>query len=186
MTAAGAATEPRDFEDRLVAGFAALAVSIHLLEAAVPMPLPGVKPGLANVIVLIVLLRYGIRLAAAVTLLRVIAGSIFTGSFLAPAFLLSLAGALSALAVAALLHLAVRRWTGPLGFSVAMAMAHMAGQFLIAWWLFVPHPGLVGLLPVLLAAALGLGAVTGIIAASVMQRLPPAAGVCQPRASSAA
>jgi len=158
--------------DRLVAGFAALAVSIHVLESAIPMPLPGVKPGLANVIVLIVLLRYGFRMAAAVSLLRVIVGSIFIGTFLTPTFFLSLAGGLASLGVAGALVLLAGRWTGPVGLAMAMGMAHMAGQFLLAWWLFVPHPALLNLLPVLLALAMGLGAATGIIAAGILQRMP--------------
>ena len=44
-------------EDRLIAGYAALAIVIHVLEAGFPSPVPGVKPGLANVVTLIVLLR---------------------------------------------------------------------------------------------------------------------------------
>ena len=57
-------------DDLLVAGFTALAVVVHVLESAVPMPLPGIKPGLANLVVLVVLLRHGLRLAVWVALLR--------------------------------------------------------------------------------------------------------------------
>ena len=49
------ATATRD--DHLIAGFAALAIAIHIIESAFPSPLPGVKPGLANVVTLIVLFR---------------------------------------------------------------------------------------------------------------------------------
>ncbi|HEX6929014.1 MAG TPA: Gx transporter family protein [Gammaproteobacteria bacterium] len=170
MDTAAQRTGTRD--DRLIAGFAALAIGIHILESAVPMPLPGMKPGLANVVVLIVLLRYGFRMAAAVMFLRVIVGSIFIGTFLTPTFFLSLAGALSSIGVAGMIHVAARQWTGPVGFAIAMSMAHISGQFLVAYWLFVPHPVLLNLLPVLLAVAMGLGAITGIIAASIIERLP--------------
>ena len=163
-------------DDRLVAGFAALAVSIHVLESAVPMPLPGVKPGLANVVVLIVLLRYGFRMAVAVSLLRIIAGSIFIGTFLTPTFFLSLAGGLAGVVVAGLVAAPGPRWVGAPGVAVAMSMAHMAGQFLVAWWLFVPHPALLQLLPVLLALAMGLGVFTGIIAGNILKRMPPTPG----------
>ena len=159
-------------DDRLVAGFAALAVSVHILESAVPMPLPGVKPGLANVIVLIVMLRYGWRMAFAVSLLRVIVGSIFIGTFLTPTFFLSLAGALASVATGAALITLLRQWTGPVGIAIAMAMTHMTAQFMVAWWLFVPHPALLNLLPILLAASMGLGAFSGIIAHNILQRLP--------------
>ncbi|MGB0956764.1 MAG: Gx transporter family protein, partial [Panacagrimonas sp.] len=50
-------------EDRLIAAFAALAIAIHVLEATFPSPVPGVKPGLANVVTLIVLLRYSFGMA---------------------------------------------------------------------------------------------------------------------------
>lgn len=168
--AANIPTTHRD--DRLIAGFAALAVSIHILESAIPMPLPGVKPGLANVIVLIVMLRYGWRMGVAVSLLRVIVGSMLIGTFLTPTFFLSLAGALASVALGSVLIALSRQWTGPVGIAIAMAMAHMSAQFLVAWWLFVPHPALLNLLPVLLAAAMGLGAFSGIIAHNILQRLP--------------
>lgn len=160
-------------DDRLVAGFAALAVSIHILESAIPMPLPGVKPGLANVIVLIVLLRYGFRMAFAVSLLRIVVGSIFIGTFLTPTFFLSLAGGVTSVVAGGIIVLLLQRWTGAVGIAIAMAMAHMTGQFLLAWWLFVPHPALLNLLPILLALSIGLGVFSGIIAATILQRLPP-------------
>lgn len=160
-------------EDRLVAGFAALAISIHILESAVPMPLPGVKPGLANIVVLLVLLRYGFRMAAAVALLRVLVGSIFIGTFLTPTFFLSLSGALASLAALGALHSLAQRWTGPVGYGVAMSMAHMSGQFALAYLVFVPHPALLTLLPVLLTAAMGFGVITGILCASINMHLPP-------------
>lgn len=159
-------------EDRLVAGFAALAVSIHILESAIPMPLPGVKPGLANVIVLIVMLRYGFRMGFAVALLRVIVGSMFIGTFLTPTFFLSLAGALASVTIGGALITISRLWIGPTGIAIAMAMVHMSAQFFVAWWLFVPHPALLNLLPILLAASMGLGAFSGIIAHNILQRLP--------------
>lgn len=158
--------------DRLIASFAALAISIHILESAIPMPLPGVKPGLANVVVLIVLLRYGFRAAAAVMLLRIIVGGVFIGTFLTPTFFLSLAGGLASLGIVGIVYRIGARWTGAVGYAVAMSMAHIAGQFFAAYGLFIPHPALLNLLPVLLALAMGLGVVTGIIATSVITRLP--------------
>jgi heptaprenyl diphosphate synthase len=64
-------------EDHHIARMAAFAIGLSVLEAAIPSPLPGVKPGLANIIVLIVLQRYGWRSAAWVSMLRVFAGSLF-------------------------------------------------------------------------------------------------------------
>lgn len=166
-----------DREDRLVAGYAALAIVIHVLEAGFPSPIPGVKPGLANVVTLIVLLRHSLRLAVWVALLRVLVGSLLVGNFMAPGFWLSAAGAVSSL-VALTLATLWNRVVPPLrltaiGLSVVAALAHMGGQFALAWGWFVPHAGLLHLLPVLLAAALLFGLVTGTAAAAVLARLPP-------------
>jgi heptaprenyl diphosphate synthase len=165
------ATDTLGREDRLIAGFAALAIAIHILEAAFPSPLPGVKPGLANVITIIVLLRYGWYVAAWVALLRVLAGSLLVGTFLSPTFILSASGALAALAILWLAQTLAGRWLGALGYSVCAALAHMGMQLLVAWQLFIPHPALLKLAPFLLTAALVFGIVSGVIAAIVLSRL---------------
>jgi heptaprenyl diphosphate synthase len=51
-------------EDHRIAWLAALAITIHIMESAIPAPLPGLKPGLANVITIIVLLQFGWASAA--------------------------------------------------------------------------------------------------------------------------
>jgi len=58
------------------------------------------------------------------------------------------------------------------GVSALSAVAHVSGQFLLAWRVFVPHPGLLHLLPLLLAMALALGLATGWLAQRLLQRLP--------------
>jgi heptaprenyl diphosphate synthase len=158
-------------EDRLVAGFAALAIAIHILEAAFPSPLPGIKPGLANVVTLVVYLRHGLRLAAWVAGLRVLVGSLLVGTFLSPTFALSATGALAALLTMGLAGAVGGRRIGPVGLSVLAAMAHMSGQITVAYLVFIPHAALLKLVPVLLTAALIFGTVSGIIAAIVLDLL---------------
>jgi heptaprenyl diphosphate synthase len=155
-------------EDHHIARLAAVALGLTVLEAAIPSPLPGIKPGLANIIVLIVLARYGWRAAAWVSLLRVVAGSLLMGSFLAPGFFLSLAGALCSLvALAASMHLP-RRWFGPVTHSILAAFAHFSGQMLVVYFWLIPHNGIAYLLPIFAIAALVFGTVNGIIAMKFM------------------
>ena len=156
-------------EDLLVAYLAALAMAVHVAEAALPSPIPGVKPGLANIVTVVVFFRYGWSVAAWVTALRVLAGSLVLGSFLSPTFLLSAAGgAGSLLALRLTRHLP---GAGPVGHSVAAAMAHMAAQFGVARLVLIPHPALTALLPVLLTAAAVFGTVNGIMARAALDRL---------------
>lgn len=162
-------------EDHLIAWLTALAITIHIAESALPSPLPGIKPGLANVITIAVLVRYGWRMAAWVALLRVLVGSLLLGTFLSPTFGLSLTGALASVTILALakgiMGLLPGQGLGPLGYSVLAAMAHMAGQFWVAYLLFIPHPGLFHLLPVLMTAAVIFGVVSGIIAHAMLDRM---------------
>ncbi len=68
-------------DDHRIAWLAALAITIHMLESGLPSPLPGAKPGLANVITIAVLVCFGWRAAVWVSLLRVLAGSLLLDPF---------------------------------------------------------------------------------------------------------
>jgi heptaprenyl diphosphate synthase len=151
--------------DQHIARMAALALGLSVLEAAIPSPLPGVKPGLANIITLVVLARYGWRTAAWVSLLRVLAGGLVLGNFLSPGFFLGLSGAIFSLALLALSQHLPQRWFGPVSHSILAAYAHIAGQLLLVYFWLIPHAGLAYLLPIFALAALVFGTVNGLIAA---------------------
>jgi heptaprenyl diphosphate synthase len=174
-------------DDVIIAALAALAITIHVAESALPSPLPGVKPGLANVITLVALMMFGWKTAAWVAALRVLVGSLFIGTFLSPAFMLSFSGALCSITVLGVAgHWTRKNWArtlkakpgfslapGPVGLGVLAAMAHMTGQFYAAYWLFVPHKALFNVLPVLMTAALIFGIISGLIASSMVHYLNP-------------
>lgn len=155
--------------DRRVARYAAAAIALAIAEAAIPTPLPGVKPGLANIVVLIVLVRHGWTDAAWVSLLRVVAGSLLIGQFLAPGFFLALAGATASLAVLAAASRLPRTLFGPVSHSILAAFAHAAGQLALARLWLVPHDGVFALVPVFAAMALAFGIVNGLIAARLLE-----------------
>ena len=141
-------------EDHRIARLAAAAIGLSLIDAAIPMPLPGIKPGLANIVTLIVLARYGWAAAAWVSGLRVIAGGLLLGQLFSPGFFLSLAGALSSLGILALAVRLPVRFFGPVSWSLLAAFAHLAGQLLLARLWLIPHDGLFYLLPFFAVAAL--------------------------------
>ena len=141
--------------DHHIARMAALALGLTVLEAAIPSPLPGVKPGLANIVILIVLYRYGWRTAAWVSLLRVVAGGLLMGSF-SPRVFLGLSGALCSLAILAVSQHLPQRWFGAVTHSILAAFAHIAGQLLLVYFWLIPHAGLAYLLPIFATAALSI------------------------------
>ncbi len=143
---------------------AAIALGLTVLENAIPSPLPGVKPGLANIVTLVVLARYGWRAAAWVSLLRVVAGSLLFGNFLAPGFFIGLSGAMCSLLVLAFAQHLPGRWFGAVSHSIYAAFAHIAGQMGMVYFWLIPHAGISYLIPVFAAAALVFGTVNGLIA----------------------
>lgn len=158
-----------DAQDLRIARYAAAAIVLTVAEAAIPLPLPGVKPGVGNIVVLIVLMRWGWREAAWVAMLRVLAASLLLGQFMAPGFFLSLSGALASLAALALAHQLPARWFGPVSCSLCAAFAHIGAQVLLARLWLVPHDGLFMLLPVFALAALVFGVVNGLVAAHFLR-----------------
>lgn len=154
--------------DHAIARLAAFAIALHLAEAVLPSPLPGVKPGIANIVTLYVLHRYDFATAAWVSLLRVFAASLLFGNFLSPTFVLSLTGALASLGTLGLAIKLPNRHFGPISHSILAAFAHIAGQLLIARLWLIPHAGLAYLVPVFAAAALFFGTVNGLIAAKLL------------------
>ena len=158
-------------EDHRIAQLAAAAIGLSLIDAAIPLPLPGVKPGLANIVTLIVLARYGWIAAAWVSGLRVIAGGLLLGQFLSPGFFMSLTGALLSLLVLGVAVRLPRRWFGPVSWSILAAFAHIGGQLLLARLWLIPHNGLFYLVPLFSVAALAFGIINGLIAARLLAEL---------------
>jgi heptaprenyl diphosphate synthase len=160
-------------EDRRVATLATAAIALTLAEAAIPLPIPGVKPGLANIVTLIVLYQYGWRTAAWVAILRIIVGALALGQFLTPAFVLSLSGGLASLLVlAAAMHLP-RRWFGPIALSLMAAFTHVATQLgVVNLWL-MPGSSLMALLPLFLSVAWVTGLANGLATLYLLQYRSP-------------
>lgn len=167
-------------EDRRIARWSAAAIALSIAEAAIPLPIPGVKPGLANIVVLWVGWRHGWQAAAWVSLLRVFAASIALGQLFAPGFFLALAGAIASLATLAVALRLPRRLFGPVTASLLMAWAHIWGQLILARLWLVPHDGLWWLLPVFLTTATLFGLANGLIAAYLLAHQPNAPNPAAP------
>lgn len=143
----------------LMAVLTAIALTIFMIEAQIPapVPIPGVKLGLANIITLTTMLILGRKEAGAVLTVRVIMGAVFAGS---PASLLySAMGGLFAYLVMCLLVGIVpekRLWA----LSALSAVAHNMGQ-LLACVLVVKTPGVFVYAPALIVSGIITGAFTG-------------------------
>jgi heptaprenyl diphosphate synthase len=110
--------------------------------------------------------------------LRVLAGSLLLGYFLAPGFFLALTGTTFSLLTLGLARHLPGRWFGPVSLSILAAFAHIGGQLLLARLWLIPHNGVFLLTPVFAAAALVFGTLNGLIAAKLLAE-PSAAETSQ-------
>lgn len=153
----------------LSAILAALAMILSYVEAMVPMPvpIPGIKLGLANLVILLAIYRLGFKYALAINCIRIfVTGLLFTGVF---GILYSLAGGLLSLLVMYLLYRT--EIFSMVGVSMAGGVAHNLGQLLTAC-LIMSNIRLMSYFAVLLFAGMGSGILMGIVAWLVCQRLP--------------
>jgi heptaprenyl diphosphate synthase len=157
-----------DEKDHHIAKMAAIAIALHVVESVIPSPLPGVKPGIANIVTLYIFSQYGFKSAAWVSLLRVFASSLILGQFLTPSFLLSLTGAIASLGMLWLLQKLPSQFFGAISLSIFCAFAHIAGQFIVVRAWLIPHDGIYYLLPIFALSALFFGILNGFIMAKIL------------------
>lgn len=147
----------------------ALALIFSYIEVLIPFNfgIPGIKLGIANLVVIIALYRMGCRYAFGINIVRVlVAGLLFSGLFGA---VYSLAGALMSFAVMVLAKKA--EIFSVTGVSMAGGVAHNLGQILVATAL-VENIRIFVYFPVLIFSGVASGAIIGIISYFMLRRIP--------------
>lgn len=153
----------------MAALMAALALIFSYIEVLIPFNpgIPGIKLGIANLVIIIALYYLGSQYALTINLVRIfIAGLLFNGLFGA---LYSLAGALLSLAVMILLK--KTGWFSVTGVSMAGGVAHNLGQLLIAAFL-VSNIKVFVYFPVLIFSGIICGTTIGILSYLMLKKLP--------------
>lgn len=146
----------------------ALALILSYIEVLIPFitAVPGIKLGISNLVVLILLYKLGFGYALIVDVARVLlAGLLFTGPV---AMLFSLAGALISVAVMGLLMRT--NAFSVTGVSMSGGVAHNLGQLLIAAPV-VSSMKVFVYFPVLMVSGLVCGAIIGILAYLIIRRI---------------
>ena len=146
----------------------AIALTIFLLEAQIPpvVPIPGVKLGLANIVTVFAVFVLGAKDGAAILLVRVFLGAIFSGNF-GTIFYSAAGGALAILVTMGLKFVLQENqiWiVGCLG-----AVAHSVGQ-MIAALMIAQTPSLLIYLPVLVVCSVITGSFTGFCVQLLVKR----------------
>lgn len=144
------------------------AIVIGIIESFIPsVGIPGVKLGLANILILIVLYEIGIWEAIVVDLGRVFMVGLLRGTLVSMGFLMSLTGAALSLGIMILLYLVVKKFS-VIGVSVVGSVFHVTGQILIAM-AFLGTTYIVFYLPFIAISAIVTGVFVGIVAKLVIR-----------------
>lgn len=148
--------------------FTALALIFSYVETLIPIQfgIPGVKLGLANLIIVIALYRMKLSEAYLLSIVRVLlAGFIFGNYF---SIIYSLAGGILSLTVMALLR--KKGGFSVIGVSIAGGVFHNIGQLIVAS-VIVETFSMMYYVPVLLIAGLVTGLLIGIASDGMLKRL---------------
>jgi len=147
----------------IIALFSALAISSYVVESIIPRPAPGIRLGIANIFVLIILIHYGFKDALFVGILKSIIGNLIIGQFLTPSFLFSISGTF----ISILVMTVAINWFRPLsllGISILGAETHTSTQVFLASKLFLGESSFGYLISPYILLALATGIITGITA----------------------
>ena len=153
----------------LSAMLAALALIFSYVEAMIPIPVPvpGIKLGIANLVIVMAIYKLGFRYAFTINCVRiVIAGLLFSGVF---GMFYSFAGGILSIAVMYLLYRT--GWFSMIGVSMAGGVAHNLGQLITAC-LIVSNIRLMSYFSILLFSGLFSGIAVGFLATLIYRRLP--------------
>jgi len=140
----------------------AQALALHIIERnlPVPMPVPGVKLGLANIITLLTIIIFGFKEAVLVVLGRTFLGALFGGGF--SAFFFSLAGGLLSTMIMVLMYKNFFKYFSLPTVSVTGAIFHNIGQITVASFV-VENINLFYYLPILIFSGVITGLFIGLV-----------------------
>lgn len=148
--------------------FVALALIFSYIETLIPfrIGIPGVKLGLANLVIVIALYRMPVGEVYLLSVVRVVLTGFLFGNLMS--ILYSLAGGILSLTV--MWGMKRIRSVSILGVSIAGGVFHNVGQLLAAA-LMVETYGVFSYLPVLLISGLLTGFVIGLAAGEMLKRI---------------
>lgn len=145
-----------------------MALVAGLVESFIPSAfIPGIRLGLANVVILFALYVFGYGEAFIIALLKAILVAILRGSFFSMGGYMALAGTMLSFLVMALLRLLLQKLS-VIGVSIFGSLSHVFGQVFVAY-IYV-GPAIWGYLPWLLLFSFGSGILTGVLCFLLLKR----------------
>lgn len=131
--------------------------ALQLAETFIPfpIPIPGLRIGLANITTLIGLIIFGVPAGLEIAVFRPIVTSLTNGTFLSPILMLSFCGSIVSFAVMACFYSIIKKhkFFSIIGISIIGAVSHNVAEILLAYYWLIPHHAVLALAPLLILAA---------------------------------
>lgn len=151
----------------LIAMLLAMAIVLNMLESFIPVFIPGVKLGLANIIILIMLYEFSAKEALVVNLSRIVLVAVIRGGIFTPTFLMSLSGGVLSFVI--MLLFSKIKVFSTIGVSVLGAVSHSIGQIIMAI-IILGTGAVVSYLPFIMILSLITGIFSGTVALAYLKR----------------
>ncbi len=137
----------------------------------VPIPVPGIKLGVANIAVITILYVLGVKEAVIINLLRIILTALLFGNL--NSFLFSISGAILSMTI--MIIMKKLDFFSYIGVSVCGGVMHNVGQ-IIAAVLIMGSEAIAYYLPVLIVSGVFTGVVIGVVSGIVARHVKRVAG----------
>lgn len=145
----------------------AVAIILNIIESIIPFfYIPGIKIGLANIIIVAVLYLYGTKEAFYVSILRVIVVGLLRTGLFSTTFLFSLSGAIFSLTIMAIIK--KTNIFSIIGVSIIGSIFHSIGQILMAF-IILKNTSIYAYLPIMLIISIITGIFIGFISKEVVK-----------------
>lgn len=154
-----------------IAMLLSLAVVLNVVENMIPIlggQIPGLKLGLANILIIFVLYTFSFKDALYLSILRVFLVSILYTGLFSPAFFFSLSGAFLSIIFMSFAKNVLK--LSVIGVSVIGSVFHSVGQILVAI-LILKEMNIIYLLPWLIIFSIITGIIIGVISKHTINRL---------------
>lgn len=154
--------------------FVLLALYLSLMETLVPKPVPWFKIGLANIVTLIVIIKYDKKMAFEVFFLRAFIQGLMLGTLFSPGFVIStVSGGISTFLTILLFN--YRKYLSILSISITAAIVHNFMQMVVVYFLMFRGISLNSrevIIFILIFLTIGLvsGSITGILCTKLKLR----------------
>ncbi|MEG1475685.1 MAG: Gx transporter family protein [Longicatena sp.] len=148
----------------------AISILFHMIESMIPLPIPipGFKLGLANIVGLVALYLFDSKVMLEVNVLRVILASLLRGILFGTGFYLSMSGVLLSCLACVIAY--KKTSMSIFGVSVAGSVFHAVGQVLAVSFIYQQF-FMQAMLPVLMILAIPTGLGMAFISKQVLKRI---------------